>query len=65
MTTGHWVVELSQRSWLDLSEEEKQVFSEWIRTAEGRDLYLLVRYAMSFRKRSSSQKVAVPDLKDE
>jgi hypothetical protein len=65
MSTGHWVIELAQKSWLDLSEDERKVFEEWLRTAEGRDLYLLVRYAMSFRKRSSSQKVAVPDLKDE
>lgn len=65
MTTGPWVVELAQRSWLDLSEDERAVFSEWLRSAEGRDLYLLVRYAMSYRKRSSSQKVVKPDLKDE
>jgi len=65
MSTGHWVIELAQKSWLDLSDEERKVFEEWLRSAEGRDLYLLVRYAMSFRRRSSSQKVAVPDLKDE
>lgn len=55
MTSGPWVIELAQKSWLDLSDEERRVFDDWLASAEGRDLYLLVRYAMSFRKRSSQQ----------
>ena len=64
MTSGPWVIELAQKSWLDMSEDERAIFDDWLRSAKGRDLYLLVRYAMSFRKRSSSQRVVVPDLKD-
>jgi len=57
MTSGAWVIELAQKSWAEMSADERQVFSDWLRTAEGRDLYLIVRYAMRFRQRSSQQKM--------
>lgn len=53
MANGHWVIELAQKSWGELDDEEKSVFDDWLTTASGRDLYILVRHAMRPRKSSS------------
>lgn len=53
--SGAWVIELAQRPWSELTPDEQAVFGAWLKTAEGRDLYLLVRYAMRYKKRSSQQ----------
>lgn len=57
MANGHWVIELAQRSWVELDEDERAVFDNWLRTASGRDLYILVRHAMRPRKTSSVKKM--------
>jgi hypothetical protein len=56
--SGAWVIELAQKPWSEMAPEERAVFVNWLKTAEGRDLYLLVRYAMRFQKRSSQQRMA-------
>jgi len=55
MANGPWVIELSERAWGELDEDEQSVFDDWLKKASGRDLYLLVRYAMRKRKQSSAK----------
>lgn len=57
MSNGHWVIELAQRSWAELDDDEQAVFDDWLKTASGRDLYILVRHAMRPRKSSSVKKM--------
>jgi len=53
MANGRFVIELTDRSWVDLAEEEREVFEDWLRYAKGHDLYILVRHAKRSRKLSS------------
>lgn len=53
MANGPWVIELCDKSWAELDEDEQAVFDDWLSKASGRDLYLLVRHAMRKRKQSS------------
>jgi hypothetical protein len=55
--SGPWVIELAQKTWTAMDEAERSVFDDWLSAASGRDLYLLVRYAMGYKKRSSSQRI--------
>lgn len=57
MGNGSWIIELAQRSWGDLDDDEKTVFDNWLATATGRDLYILVRHSMRPRKSSSVKKM--------
>lgn len=53
MANGTWILELAERAWSDLDEDEQQVFADWLARAAGHDLYLLVRHARRHRKQSS------------
>lgn len=66
MSNGHQAVELaSTKSWKELDEVERLVFENWLVRASGRDLYLLLRFALRFRKRSSAQLEAVQPGRDD
>jgi hypothetical protein len=53
MASGRIVIELTERAWVDLCEEEREAFDAWLRNAKGHDLYILVRHARRKRKHSS------------
>jgi hypothetical protein len=50
---GSWMLEMVSRGWVDLDEYEKRVFEEWLVDAKGYDLYILLRHAVTYQKRSS------------
>ena len=52
MASGSWLLDLLDRSWVDLTEDEKQVFDRWLHGARGYDLYILLRHAKRHRKMS-------------
>ena len=58
MTNGHWILELTRRTWVELDEEERAAFAEWLKGAKPHDLYMLVRHVRreATRKRISSVK---------
>lgn len=39
------MLELVDRGWAELSPDERAVFEGWVMTAQGVDLYLLLRHA--------------------
>jgi len=53
VSIGRFVIELTDRAWVDLTEEEQEVFDDWLRNAKGHDLYMLVRHAKRKKKQSS------------
>lgn len=55
-TIGHQILELANRSWVDLSPAEQGIFRDWLRSAKGHDLYMLLRVDRR-RKRMSSQQM--------
>ena len=58
MSNGRWIAdELIQRAWAELSEEEREVFSEWLAHANGQDLYMLLRFVRRRRMSSSVQRM--------
>jgi len=46
--------DLIDRAWGELGDDEREVFDDWLRTASGVDLYLLLRYVRRRRPRTSS-----------
>jgi hypothetical protein len=66
VSTGRFVIELTDRAWVDLTEEEQEVFDDWLRSAKGHDLYMLVRHAKRKKKQSSlmNMKAVVGDTED-
>lgn len=58
-TTGHHLLELADRSWVDLSRAEQAIFEAWLMSAKGHDLYIMLRVDRRRRRTSSQQMVAV------
>lgn len=54
--TGQIVMELVERNWAELQGDEKELFDEWLKSARGEDLYMLLRHGrrMWMRGRPSS-----------
>lgn len=55
------IIELVERSWGDLSGEDRAALTDWLAGATGADLYMLLRHARQrWRRpaRSSSQTMA-------
>ena len=50
------LLELSERTWSELDEDERQAFDDWADGVQGVDLYMLLRFARRKwrRKRVSS-----------
>lgn len=71
MGTGPWIVRLSRLQWGEMSDEHKEAFSEWLKTAAGHDLYILLRAVRTDQNRISSGSIraqvtkAVLDNEDE
>lgn len=53
MANGSWITELIERAWVDLDEDERQVFDDWLQDAKGHDLYILARHCRRNRRPSS------------
>lgn len=51
MANGRWVLELTRRNWVDLDEEERQVFEDWLKNAKPHDLYMLIKHVRREAKR--------------
>ncbi len=53
---GRIVMELCEKNWASLTDEEREVFDEWLKGASGEDLYMLLRHGrrMWSRNRPSS-----------
>jgi len=66
MSNGRFIIELTDRPWVDFTQEECDVFDDWLRNAKGHDLYILVRHAKRVRKQSSvmNMKAVVGDTED-
>jgi hypothetical protein len=54
MANGRWAAELIDRAWVDLDEDERQVFDDWLKNAKGHDLYILLRHVRRGGRRQSS-----------
>lgn len=54
MAHGNWVIELAQKSWSEMDDDERKVFDDWLKSSTGRDLFLLVRFALRYSKQSSA-----------
>lgn len=70
MANGRWVLELTRRNWVDLDEEERQVFEDWLKNAQPHDLYMLIKHTRreAKRRRLSSVKefkAVTPEEKDD
>lgn len=59
MGLGSQLLELLDRPWSELSEEEQEAFSSWLQNAKGVDLYHWGRHARRGRKPSSLTMEAV------
>lgn len=57
MSNGHWVIELARSSWGSLSEDEKKVFDDWLKTATRHDVYLLIRHVRQATRRGKMSSV--------
>ena len=40
-----------------MTAHERAVFTNWLKDASGSDLFLLIRFALRYRKRSSAEKM--------
>lgn len=70
MSNGPWILELAARkSWAEMRPRERAIFDKWLKEkVDGRDLYLLIRHALTHQDRADMTTLdvvsAIPLVRD-